>query len=87
MHFLVFFLNLPLNGYKIALLFEKNSWITPVFLFDLTQICISKKFDKEIALKSSVLARIRSRFELTCWIRIHIESIRIHNPSLSYSTF
>jgi hypothetical protein len=45
-----------------------------------------KKFEKEIVFESSVLAwirsrvRIRIRIELKCWIRIRIESIRIHNP-------
>jgi hypothetical protein len=50
----------------------------------LTQILISKKFEKEIVFESSVLAWIRIRFwiriEQKCWIRIHIKSIRIHNP-------
>jgi hypothetical protein len=41
---------------------------------------ISKKFEKEIVLESSVLAWIRIRIEQKCWIRIRIKSIRIHNP-------
>jgi hypothetical protein len=55
---------------------------TGIFLFDLTQIFISKKFEKEIVFESSVLAwiRIRIRIEQKCWIRIRIKSIRIHNP-------
>jgi hypothetical protein len=36
----------------------------------LTQILISKKFEKKIVFESSVLA----------WIRIRKKSIRIHNP-------
>jgi hypothetical protein len=48
------------------------------FLVELTLILISKKFEKEIVFESSVLAWIRSRIELKCWIRIRIESIRIH---------
>jgi hypothetical protein len=46
----------------------------------LTQILISKKFEKEIFFESSVLAWIRIRIEQKCWIRIRIKSIRIHNP-------
>jgi hypothetical protein len=48
----------------------------------LTQILISKKFEKKIVFKSSVLAwiRIRIRIEKKCWIRIRKKSIRIHNP-------
>jgi hypothetical protein len=46
----------------------------------LTQISISKKFEKEIVFGSSVLAWIRIRIEQKCWIRIRIKSIRIHNP-------
>jgi hypothetical protein len=55
---------------------------TGIFLFDLTQILISKKFEKEIVFQSSVLAWIRNwiRIEQKCWIRIRIKSIRIHNP-------
>jgi hypothetical protein len=34
------------------------------FSFDLTQILISKKFEKEIVFESYVLAWIRSRIEL-----------------------
>jgi hypothetical protein len=49
----------------------------------LTQIFISKKFEKEVIFGSSVLAWIR--IELKCWIRI--ESIRIHNPDISYFSF
>jgi hypothetical protein len=54
------------------------------FLFDLTQILISKKFVTEIVFKSSVLAWIRNRIriEQKCWIRIRIKSIRIHNPGM-----
>jgi hypothetical protein len=57
-----------------------------IFLFDMTQILISKKFEKEIFFESSVLAWIRSRIqiELKCWIRI--ESIRIHSPVVEDST-
>jgi hypothetical protein len=90
MHFLVIFLtNLPLKRYKIALttvLFEEKKFDEKhrFFLFDLTQILISKKFEKEIVFESSVLAwsRSRIRIKLKCWIRIRIpiESIRIHNP-------
>jgi hypothetical protein len=40
---------------------------------------ISKKFEKEIIFESSVLAWIG--IELKCWIRIRMESIRIHNPA------
>jgi hypothetical protein len=56
---------------------------TGIFLYDLTQILISTKFEKEIVFESSVLAwiRIRIRTELKCWIRIRIESIRIYNPA------
>jgi hypothetical protein len=50
------------------------------FLFDLTQILIYKKFEKEIVFECSVLAWIRIRIEQKCWIRIRIKSIRIHNP-------
>jgi hypothetical protein len=60
MHFLVFKKNLPLKRYKIALttgtFWKKNWWKTRYFLFDLTQILISKKFEKKIVFKSSVLA-------------------------------
>jgi hypothetical protein len=45
---------------------------TDIFLFDLTQILISKKFEKEIVFESSVLAWIRIRIEQKCWIRIRI---------------
>jgi hypothetical protein len=51
----------------------------------LTQILISKKFEKEIVFESSVLAwirnRIRIRIEQKCWIRIRNKSIRILNPA------
>jgi hypothetical protein len=57
-----------------------------IFLFDLTEILISKKFEKEIVFESSVFAWIRIRIELKCWIRICIESIRIHNPGKKYLT-
>jgi hypothetical protein len=58
-------------------------------IFDLTQILISKKFEKEIVFESSVLAwiririrnRIRIRIEQKCWIQIRKKSIRIHNPA------
>jgi hypothetical protein len=43
------------------------------FWFDMNQILISKKFEKEIVFESSVLAWIR--------IRIRIKSIWIHNPA------
>jgi hypothetical protein len=70
-----------MKSYKIALLFEKN--------LDelLTQILISKKFEKEIVFVSSVLAWIQIRIEQKCWIRIWIciKSIRIHNPGLILS--
>jgi hypothetical protein len=46
----------------------------------LTQILISKKFEKEIVFETSVLAGILIRIELKCLIRNRIESIRIHNP-------
>jgi hypothetical protein len=53
-------------------------------LIGMTQILISKKFEKEIVFKSSVLAwiqiRNRIRIEQKCWIRIRNKSIRIHNP-------
>jgi hypothetical protein len=58
---------------------------TGIFLFDLTQILISKKFEIEIVFESSVSAwiririRNRIRIEQKCWIRIRIKSIRIHN--------
>jgi hypothetical protein len=53
------------------------------FLFDLILNFDLKKFVKEIVFESSVLAWIRSRtrIEVKCWIRIRIESIRIHNPA------
>jgi hypothetical protein len=47
----------------------------------MTQILISKIFDKEIVFESSVLAWIRIRYWIH--IRIRIESIRIHNPDLN----
>jgi hypothetical protein len=54
------------------------------FIFNLTQILISTKFEKEIVFESSVLAwtRIRNwfRIEQKCWNWIRIKSIRIHNP-------
>jgi hypothetical protein len=50
-------------------------------IFDLTQILISNKFEKEIVFGSSVLAWIR--IGQKCWIRIRIKSIRIHNPDLN----
>jgi hypothetical protein len=49
-------------------------------IFDLTQILISKKFEKEIVFEISVLAWIRIRIEQKCWIRI--KSIPIHNPGV-----
>jgi hypothetical protein len=54
------------------------------FLFDLTQILISRKFEKEIVFESSVLAWIRIRIEQTCWIRIRIRKKSIHNPGGRY---
>jgi hypothetical protein len=51
-------------------------------IFDLTQILISNKFEKEIVFESSVLPWIRIRIEQKCWIRIRIKSIRIHNPAI-----
>jgi hypothetical protein len=52
----------------------------------LTEILISKKFEKEIVFESSVLAwiriRNRIRIEQKCWIRIRNKSIWIHNPGL-----
>jgi hypothetical protein len=51
------------------------------FIIDLSQILISKKFEKNIVFDSSVLAWIRKRIAQKCWIRIRIESIRIHNPA------
>jgi hypothetical protein len=53
---------------------------TGIFLFNLTQILILKKFEKEIVFESSVLAWIQIRIEQKCWIRIRNKSIRIHNP-------
>jgi hypothetical protein len=50
-------------------------------LIDLTQLLISKKFEKEIVFESSVLAWIRIRIEPKCWIQIRIISIQIHNPA------
>jgi hypothetical protein len=52
-------------------------------ILDLTQILISKKFEKEIVFESSFLAWIRIRIEQKCWIRIRIKSFRIHNPALN----
>jgi hypothetical protein len=51
----------------------------------LTQILISKKFEKEIVFESCVLAWIqnRIRIEQKCWIRIRKKSIRIDNPAKS----
>jgi hypothetical protein len=34
-----------------------------------------------------VRIRIRIRIELNCWIRIRIESIRIHNPAIRYRRY
>jgi hypothetical protein len=56
---------------------------TGIFLFDLTQILISTKFEKEIVFESSVLAWIR--IEQKC--RIRIKLIRIHNPGNNYWNF
>jgi hypothetical protein len=56
-----------------------NNIGTGYFVFDLTEILISKKYENEIVFKSSVLAWIRS------WIRIRIESIRIHNPGVKHN--
>jgi hypothetical protein len=60
--------------------------LTSYCLFDLSQIFISKKFEKEIVFKSAVLAWIRNRIEQKCLIRIRIKSIWIHNPALNYSS-
>jgi hypothetical protein len=69
---------LPLKRYKLALTtFWKNFWY---FLFDLTQILISKKFENEIVFESSFLAWIRILIDQKCWIRIRIKSFRIYNP-------
>jgi hypothetical protein len=59
---------------------------TGIFLFDLTQILISKKFEKEIVFESFDLAWIRNRIriEQKCWIRILNKSILIHNPAYRY---
>jgi hypothetical protein len=70
---------------KLRIFSGKNSLLSyyaGIFLFDLTQILISNKFEKEIVFESSVLAWIRNRIriEQKCWIRIRIKSIRIHNP-------
>jgi hypothetical protein len=53
MHFLVFKKKLPLKRYKIALTtfwkkIDEKHWY---FLFDLTQILISKKFEKKNCLR------------------------------------
>jgi hypothetical protein len=56
---------------RVKVLFEQNLMNNTVFLFDLTQILISKNFEKEIVFESSVLA----------WIRIRMKSIRIRNPA------
>jgi predicted oxidoreductase len=60
-------------------------------IFDLTQILISKKFEKEIVFESSVLAwiriRNRIRIEQKCWIRIRKKLIRIHNPGKLHDFF
>jgi hypothetical protein len=83
MHFLVTFKkNLPLKSYKIALttLWKKFRWITQIFFIWL-KFWFQKKFEKEIVFGSSVLAWIRIRNEQKCWIRIRINSIRIHNPA------
>jgi hypothetical protein len=62
-------------------------------IFELTQILISKKFEKDIAFESSVLAWIwirnwiLIRIEQKCWIRIRNKSIRIHNPASKFATF
>jgi hypothetical protein len=62
-----------------------NTGNTGNFWFDLTQILISKNFEKEIVFESSVLAWIR--IEQKCWIRIRIKSIRIHNPAKIYAQY
>jgi hypothetical protein len=46
-------------------------------IFDLTQILISTKFEKEIVFESSVLAWIR--IEQKCWIRIRIRSTTLQH--------
>jgi hypothetical protein len=53
----------------------------------MTQILISRKFEKEIVYESSVLAWVRIRIEQKCWIRIRIKSIRIHNPEMNHAIF
>jgi hypothetical protein len=61
-----------------------------LFFICLTQILISKKFEKEIVFESSVLAWIRIRnwirIEKKCWIRFRtgFKSNRIHNPAYKY---
>jgi hypothetical protein len=82
MHFLVFFFKFTTKKYKIVLFETFFDELHRYFLFDLTQILISKKFEKEIVFESSVLAWIRIRIEQKCWIRIQIrkKSIRIHSP-------
>jgi hypothetical protein len=63
---------------------------TGIFYLILLKFIFQKKFEKEIVFESSVLAWIQSRIRiwigLKCWIRIRIESIRIHNPALKGST-
>jgi hypothetical protein len=58
---------------------------TAIFCFNLTQIFISKKFEKEIVFESFVLTWIWIRIEQKCWIRIRSKSIRIHNPEKLYT--
>jgi hypothetical protein len=74
--------NLPLKRYNY---FKKKIWwITPVFFI---------KFDSNLDFKKiwerncSVLAWIRIRIEQKCWIRIRINSIRIHNPGFITTHF
>jgi hypothetical protein len=81
-YFLTKILPLKRYRYKIALptFWKKFWWITPVFLFDLTQILIFLKVEKEIVFESSVLAWIR--IDQKCWIRIRNKSIRIYSPAV-----
>jgi hypothetical protein len=51
-----------------------NNIGTGYFVFDLTEILISKKYENEIVFKSSVLAWIRS------WIRIRNPGVK-HNDT------
>jgi hypothetical protein len=82
MHFLVTYL-------KKKNYFLKKNLMNITGIFDLIQILISKKFEKKIFFKNSVLAWIRNpepdpELDPECWIRIRSESIRIHNPDHNY---